>query len=223
MVQGRFKAHLIDADSYAQQLVRYVHLNPVRPRDRRQPIPPQRRRFFQSYPWSSHRAYAGAAGPEQTFDWLCTEWLSYWGDRKARAIREYVADMNHCFGQPLSRPLDELKGGLVLGNQSLWERVKKLLSAPTGPDELRWARRHNAEEMARRVAKLIAQEPDRRVRLWARVRLAGESLTNLAREMGYADASGVHQVVRRLETQARADGPLQRRLERLKTEATSNV
>ena len=30
LVQGRFKAHLIDADAYARQLVRYVHLNPVR-------------------------------------------------------------------------------------------------------------------------------------------------------------------------------------------------
>jgi REP element-mobilizing transposase RayT len=32
LFQGRFKAQLIEADEYAQGLVEYVHLNPVRPR-----------------------------------------------------------------------------------------------------------------------------------------------------------------------------------------------
>ena len=31
LFQGRFKAHLVEADAYAMTLLRYVHLNPVRP------------------------------------------------------------------------------------------------------------------------------------------------------------------------------------------------
>ena len=226
LVQGRFKAHLVQADAYARQLVRYVHLNPVRPRDRRKPVPAERKGFFEAYRWSSHRAYAGTAGTGESPDWLCTaDWLSYWGGRRARAVREYVADLNACFGRAIPSPLDGLRGGLVLGGPSLWKRVKELLltSGQPGQAELRWTRRENADEVIGRVAKLIEHEPDHRVRLWARVRLAGEPLAALARGSGYADASGVHQVVARLETRAKLDRELNRKLERLKAAAMSNV
>ena len=44
LFQGRFKAHLVEADSYSMELLRYVHLNPVRPRDKSAPVPnPERR------------------------------------------------------------------------------------------------------------------------------------------------------------------------------------
>ena len=221
LVQGRFKAHLIDADANAKQLVRYVHLNPVRPRDRRKPVPVERRRLFERYRWSSHRAYAGTV--DQTPDWLCTEWLSYWGNRKAMAIRGYVADVASCFGEPIKSPLDALRGGLVLGDETLWKKVKWLLSARSGTEELRWARRQNAEAVERRVAKLIEHEPDPRVHIWARLRLGGEPLARLARESGYADGSGAHQVARRLEAAAKDDPELRKRLDRLKKAVTSNV
>jgi REP element-mobilizing transposase RayT len=32
LFQGRFKAQVVEADSYALELLRYVHLNPVRPK-----------------------------------------------------------------------------------------------------------------------------------------------------------------------------------------------
>src|ERR1700730_937672 len=155
LVQGRFKAHLIDADAYAKQLVRYIHLNPVRPRDRRKPVPVERRQCFETYVWSSHRAYAGTSGKREVPEWLRTEWLSYWGDHRAKAIRGYVADIGACFGEPMKSPLDDLRGGLVLGDESLWKKVRKLLSGRRGTDELRWLKRQNEAEVERRVAKLI--------------------------------------------------------------------
>ena len=57
--QGRFQAHLVEADEYAQQLIKTIHLNPVRPKDKRKPIPIARKGELDAYPWSSHRAYAG--------------------------------------------------------------------------------------------------------------------------------------------------------------------
>src|SRR5258708_28566693 len=44
LFQGRFKAHLVEADSYSMELLRYVHLNPVRPRDKSAPVPVERRK-----------------------------------------------------------------------------------------------------------------------------------------------------------------------------------
>ena len=46
LFQGRFKAHLIDTDEYATTLLRYVHLNPVRPRNRAAAVPPERQEGF---------------------------------------------------------------------------------------------------------------------------------------------------------------------------------
>lgn len=226
LVQGRFKAHLIDADTYARRLVRYVHLNPVRPRDRRKPVPPERRAFFESYLWSSHRAYAGTAKKGEIPEWLSLDWLSFWDDGsrgKAKAIRGYRRDVAACFGEPIKSPLDDLRGGLVLGTEALWKKAQALLSGRSDLQTLRWTRGHTAAEIQKHVAQLIRNEPDRRVKLWARVRLGGEQLTTLAKEHGYADGSGVHQVVHRLEANAIDDPDLKKRLDMLKKAAVSNV
>ena len=50
LFQGRYKALLIDADSYLLELIRYIHLNPVRAAMVRSP---------EEYPWSSHPYYSG--------------------------------------------------------------------------------------------------------------------------------------------------------------------
>lgn len=50
LFQGRYKAILCERDSYLLELVRYIHLNPVRSRLAERP---------ESFPWSSHRAYLG--------------------------------------------------------------------------------------------------------------------------------------------------------------------
>lgn len=50
LFQGRFKSVLVDDDDYLKELIRYIHLNPVRAGGVADP---------QYYVWSSHRAYMG--------------------------------------------------------------------------------------------------------------------------------------------------------------------
>jgi len=52
--QGRFKAILVDRDSYLLEVCRYVELNPVRAHMVAQPG---------DWPWSSYRAHCGLAPP----------------------------------------------------------------------------------------------------------------------------------------------------------------
>jgi len=72
---------LVDGDSYLLELVRYIHLNPVRSGMVANP---------EDYPWSGHRAYLG----KEFLPWLTTEWvLGQFGKSvvKARAAyREFV-------------------------------------------------------------------------------------------------------------------------------------
>src|SRR5579862_2362628 len=72
LFQGRFKAHLVEADEYAQWLVEYIHLNPVRPRCKGERIAAERAAELDAYPWSSHREYAG--GRRQAPEWLTLTW-----------------------------------------------------------------------------------------------------------------------------------------------------
>ncbi len=77
LFQGRFKAVLVDADSYLVELTRYIHLNPVRAGMVHAP---------EEYPWSGHRAYLGT----EIIPWLTTDWvLAQFGKNVARARLEY--------------------------------------------------------------------------------------------------------------------------------------
>src|SRR2546425_3894821 len=87
LFQGRFKAQLVEADEYAQWLVEYVHLNPVRPRRKGEQIAAHRAEELDGYEWSSHRDYAGWR--QKPKEWLCLDWLRYWGAAAAAARREY--------------------------------------------------------------------------------------------------------------------------------------
>ncbi|BCR06013.1 hypothetical protein DESUT3_30820 [Desulfuromonas versatilis] len=68
---------LIDADSYLLELVRYIHLNPVRAG---MVVHPHK------YPWSGHRAYLGL----EVLPWLTTDWVySCFAPNREEALRHY--------------------------------------------------------------------------------------------------------------------------------------
>ena len=78
LLQGRHKAILCQSDMYLAELVRYIHLNPVRAKMVRK---------VENYPYSSHRAYMGLepAGPVD-IDPL----LRRFGPKKAVARERYA-------------------------------------------------------------------------------------------------------------------------------------
>src|SRR5919106_3548320 len=79
LFQGRYKAILVEAESYLLELVRYIHLNPVRARLVEEPA---------AYRWSGHRAYVGQA----QVSWLTTDWvLSQLAGTERVARRRYAA------------------------------------------------------------------------------------------------------------------------------------
>ena len=79
LFQGRYKAILIDADSYLLELVRYTHLNPVRAGIVKSP---------EKYPWSGHRAYIG----KEEIPWLTTDWVLGQFSERIKSARRFYAD-----------------------------------------------------------------------------------------------------------------------------------
>ena len=78
LFQGRYKAILIQKDTYLLELSRYVVLNPLRAGMVDE---------LQDWPWSSYRAMVGLdASPE----WLDNDWLlSQFGKYRKPAIKRY--------------------------------------------------------------------------------------------------------------------------------------
>jgi REP-associated tyrosine transposase len=78
LFERRHRAILVQADSYLLELIRYVHLNPIRAGlvD-----------AIEDYPWCSHHAYLGGNSPV----WLTLNWaLSAFGDSLHDARRQYA-------------------------------------------------------------------------------------------------------------------------------------
>lgn len=201
LFQGRYKAHLIEADSYARHLINYIHLNPVRPRDRNVPIPPERLETLNTYCWSSHREYAG----RRKTRWLNLDWLSYWAPRPRQAHRFYQREIHEWFGRTMPNPWAQLRGGLVLGGEKLWDRVTDLIGDKKGSDEIKWKRHHDQEEVQEILKKIATKQKDERLLMWIQVRLGGQRRVDVARKFGYKDGSAVTHIINRLEKKAELD------------------
>ena len=77
LFQGRFKSIVIDGNCYFKELVRYIHLNPVRANLVNQP---------EEYAWSSHRAYLMI----DEYTWLTSDHvLKKFGSTRNEAITNY--------------------------------------------------------------------------------------------------------------------------------------
>jgi putative transposase len=112
--QGRYKSIVVDKDSYALELCRYIVLNPVRARTVKRAA---------DWAWSSYRASAGrAAAP----DWLDATWAgALLGGRDAQAAYErFVAE-----GVNQASPWNALKGQIWLGDAPFLRRMARLAHA----------------------------------------------------------------------------------------------
>jgi len=77
LFERRYFPVLIDADEYLLELLRYIHLNPVRA---------GMVKSVDDYPWSSHAAYLG----KETHAWLTTDFaLRYFSVDRQRATMVY--------------------------------------------------------------------------------------------------------------------------------------
>jgi REP element-mobilizing transposase RayT len=113
--QGRFKAVLVERESYLLELCRYVVLNPVRAAVVTQP---------ERYRWSSYRATAGL---EPAPEWLTREWvLGQFSSQPRRAESQYRHFVHDGIG--MASPWSQVQGQVVLGRAAFVATLKPLLA-----------------------------------------------------------------------------------------------
>jgi putative transposase len=109
--QGRYKAIVVEKESYLLELARYVVLNPLRAKMVRR---------LEQWPWSS---YAATCGQTPKPDWLNTDFiLSQFGVQRARAIAKYVAFVHE--GKGLPSVWGALQAQIYLGSEAFMQKMQ---------------------------------------------------------------------------------------------------
>lgn len=203
LFQGRYKALLIDADSYLLELVRYIHFNPVRA---------GMVADLDTYPWSSHRAYLGL----EKQPWLTTDWvLGHFAQSAGEAVIRYRRFIAEGLQEGYRK---ELHGGSfdgrVLGDESFveaalgqaeepvsrplsLETVTEVVCSAYGLTQEQIASRSRVRQVseARAVAALLVREAE------------GVALVDLGKRLNQ-DLSSLSQAARRLELRIKEDSDL---------------
>jgi len=107
--QGRYKAILVEKESYLLEVCRYVVLNPVRAGLVKRP---------EGWSWSSYRGTAGLNKPHRslTIDWI----LGQMGREKRRAAKRYRAYVRE--GTRSDTIWKKVKGQSILGEEGFIDR-----------------------------------------------------------------------------------------------------
>lgn len=208
LFQGRYRAELVDTDSYATKLVAYLHLNPVRGRRSGRPHYVGGWNELQAYSWSSHPAWMGQ---DNVIPELSLDWLAKWGRTAAEARREYALHL--CREMEQSEVFDwkeEVRFGLVAGGENLMNKTRLLLGQK-GSSEVnhQWALHVDQGNRASVARELLAKETDQKWQIWLRVYGLHERKTELAREYGYRDGGSILQIIKRLHQKALVDPAIQ--------------
>jgi REP element-mobilizing transposase RayT len=113
LFQGRYKALLVQADAYAAELSRYIHLNPVRAK--MVPSP-------EEYQWSSCRQYLEGTEPS----WLSTRLvLGYFGTEDEDRRRNYRDYLFEAIGKESRDPLADSVASTILGTDDFVRDIRE--------------------------------------------------------------------------------------------------
>ena len=87
LFQGRYKARLVDGESYKNKLSRYIHLNPVKVDGISGLSLEERKILLKEYKWSSYPCYIGIAKKPS---WLQRKYvLASWGKTSTESFKNY--------------------------------------------------------------------------------------------------------------------------------------
>jgi putative transposase len=198
LFQGRYKAILVDADEYAKELSRYIHLNPVRAEMVATP---------EEYDWSSYQYYIGRKKPPE---WLTREFiLGYFNKKVSTAQKGYhgfVSELVHKNFIAFIR--EEYLAGKepdkeIPALQELHEKI-------------------SIQDIFALVDNFFGNEPalSRNVKLFLCRKYTGERLKDIGAHFGIGE-SGVSQASSRMARKMTNDKELQGRVKKIETKLNS--
>ena len=224
LFQGRYKAVVVDKDSYLLELSRYIHLNPVRAKVVHKP---------ENYPYSSYKSFISRKKEDIVYCDLLLEMIS---KGRRDAARRYRAFVEKGMTEKPEDPLRDVYGGSILGAKGFIKEAlgrlkegilekeeisyRKELQASYGPEEIiALVSRHfkiPREELTR-----IRGEP-RKLTIYLLKKYTGMPNRQIGEFFGGLSYSAVAKLRERFSAEMKKDRSLREQLERI-TGELSNV
>lgn len=191
LFQGRYKAILVEKESYLLELSRYIHLNPNRAKMKIK---------LEQYPWSSYQDYIGSRIAPA---WLNREpVLKNINERTDRAQTAYKKFVEEGIRKEVQRPWEHLRGQVVLGGEAFVHSIQARLKGKKDrevPSLRQLAERPSWEAIARKVEEAGAEwetlrtgnrsNPKRAVMIYLGRERGGMSLKELGKRVGLKESS----------------------------------
>ena len=186
LFQGRYKAILVEADAYAGELSRYIHLNPVRARIVNMP---------DQHKWSSYQYYTVK---KKKPEWLRVDFiLNYFGGELKSSKKKYKDFVLARISGEYDSPLKEVFASTFLGDEDFIERItEKYLKRKNDYKNLpalREIKKTCSIESIYKQVKILLDDSDsvaRKVTIYLCHKYSGASLNEIGAQFGISD-SGV--------------------------------
>lgn len=170
LLQGRFKAILVEKESHLLELVRYVVLNPVRAK---------MVRSVRDWPWSSYRA---TAAQMEVPEFLMVDWvLSQFDSDRERAVRAYRRFIQQGRGIHV---WDGLRAGALLGTDGFVDQLRPLLKEKPLDPEYRKRERFAARPSLEKLFRDVTDKATRNERIYQAVRVHHYTLREVGDYVG---------------------------------------
>lgn len=201
LFQGRYKAIVIDADDYALELSRYIHLNPVRCSSVSDPS---------MHRWSSFLDYIGV---RKAPEWLTKRFiLDYFGKPEAAAPGKYAKFVGEMAGKVQENPLKVAVASTILGSPEFVAAIQEQYVDVELPDRNLPALRKlsgkpEIEQIIKTVEKVVGSGKKRlakKVALYISHKYSGRKLNEIAPHFAIKE-SAVTQSTRRFEEAIKDD------------------
>ncbi len=210
LFQGRYQAMLVESESHAWSLSRYLHLNPCRANLAAQP---------ETYAWSTYRYFLDPTGAPQWLDWRTV--LSEFAGTEAAARVAYRRYVLQGLGQPIENPFEKAYEGVLLGSPQFVEAHRHLIEdAESDADRFRRSATLDdvlaivAEDFQTTVAEITRRgrhsNVAREVALWLARETVRTPLTELAAAFGISKSTASSTITQAEARQKDSDDLLRR-------------
>jgi len=223
LYQGRYKSILVEKDSYLHILSRYIHLNPVRTKQKKNASLTEKKNYLKSYPWSSLLGYREDTKKDSFVDYA--QILETYGgeNRKGRKLYWESICNNVSAGIDIK---ENVIGGSILGSDTFigWVRDRFLPSKYREIPAVKQLKKYNTKE---EVIEALCKEVDKRfdeikkergmirqIAMDLLYRFGGLTGTEIGEMMG-VDYSTVSQGRKRLRETIKRDKGLLKIIERI--------
>lgn len=224
LFRGRYKSIVVESDSYALDLVRYIHRNP---------LDAGLVDNLQKYQWSTHEIYLSDS---KKFKWLHKDYiLKLFSKSKPESIRLYRKFVLKETPEEINQIFRRKKLPLVLGSKSFIDRIKdkffnlknyeeipEVRKLAPDIDKIKYAvcKAYDVKEAELYVTRRGYFNESRNVAVYLSRRLRNDTLKQVGEQFGIEKYSTVSSIVERVKYEMKADKGLKERIQNLAEDIT---